>query len=171
MKKHLITSMAIAAHAATLPLANWTMTNVGDCTSYPCTVPIGPWVAPSGVIVIGLGFVTRDILQTRFGKTVALAAVALGSLVAFMIADPLIAVASVAAYAAGELSDVAIFSAFARKSVPLAIVMSGLVGAVIDSIAFLWLAFGSLQFIQGQIVGKVAMSVLAAAAVWGWKRR
>jgi uncharacterized PurR-regulated membrane protein YhhQ (DUF165 family) len=36
------------------------------------------------------------------------------------------------------------------------------VGAAIDSAVFLWLAFGSLDFIAGQIVGKLWMTVVAA---------
>jgi multidrug efflux pump subunit AcrB len=32
-------------------------------------------------------------------------------------------------------------------------------GAVVDSALFLWLAFGSLAFIEGQIVGKVYAAI------------
>jgi uncharacterized PurR-regulated membrane protein YhhQ (DUF165 family) len=45
------------------------------------------------------------------------------------------------------------------------VVASNVVGAVVDSALFLWLAFGSLAFIEGQIIGKVAMTVVALPLV------
>jgi hypothetical protein len=36
---------------------------------------------------------------------------------------------------------------------------SSLVGLLVDSILFLWLAYGSLEFLAGQIVGKTLMVV------------
>jgi uncharacterized PurR-regulated membrane protein YhhQ (DUF165 family) len=38
---------------------------------------------------------------------------------------------------------------------------SNIVGAAADSVVFLWLAFGSLAFFAGQMVGKLSMTVLA----------
>jgi hypothetical protein len=35
----------------------------------------------------------------------------------------------------------------------------------------LWLAFGSLEFLPGQIVGKLWMTLLAVAALWELRRR
>ena len=45
-----------------------------------------------------------------------------------------------------------------------------MVGLVVDSIVFLWLAFGSLDFLLGQIVGKAWM-VLASIPFVHWLRR
>jgi hypothetical protein len=47
----------------------------------------------------------------------------------------------------------------------LAIVLSCLAGAVVDSALFLWLAFGSFDHITGQVIGKV----YAAIAFVGWR--
>jgi len=44
------------------------------------------------------------------------------------------------------------------------------VGLVVDSVVFLWLAFGSLEFLLGQIVGKTWMVLLSMPCV-GWLRR
>jgi hypothetical protein len=41
----------------------------------------------------------------------------------------------------------------------------------VDSIIFLWLAFGSLDFLMGQIVGKLWMVVLAIPFVAYLRRR
>ena len=53
----------------------------------------------------------------------------------------------------------------------LAVVASSLVGLVVDSIVFLWLAFGSLDFLFGQIVGKLWMVLLAIPLVAYLRRR
>jgi len=52
----------------------------------------------------------------------------------------------------------------------VAVVASSIVGLVIDSVIFLWLAFGSLEFLIGQIIGKLWMVVLAVPFV-AWLRR
>jgi hypothetical protein len=49
-------------------------------------------------------------------------------------------------------------------------VASSVVGLVVDSLVFLWLAFGSLEFLGGQIVGKAWM-VLLSIPVVAWVRR
>jgi uncharacterized PurR-regulated membrane protein YhhQ (DUF165 family) len=52
----------------------------------------------------------------------------------------------------------------------LAVLASSLVGLVADSILFLWLAFGSLDFLAGQIIGKLWMVLLALPFIH-WVRR
>jgi MYXO-CTERM domain-containing protein len=42
---------------------------------------------------------------------------------------------------------------------------------VADSIVFLTLAFGSLQYLPGQVVGKAWMTLLAVAVLWLLRRR
>ena len=50
-------------------------------------------------------------------------------------------------------------------------VASSAVGLVVNSIVFLWLAFGSLEFLPGQIVGKTWMVLLAIPFVAYLRRR
>ena len=50
-------------------------------------------------------------------------------------------------------------------------VASGLVGLVVDSVIFLWLAFGSLAFLPGQVVGKGWMVLLSIPFVIYLRRR
>ena len=52
-----------------------------------------------------------------------------------------------------------------------AVVASSFVGLVADSILFLWLAFGSLQFLAGQIVGKAIMVLLTLPAIYWLRER
>jgi hypothetical protein len=44
-------------------------------------------------------------------------------------------------------------------------------GLVVDSLVFLWLAFGSLDFLLGQILGKSWMVLLAIPLVAFLRRR
>ena len=53
----------------------------------------------------------------------------------------------------------------------LAVLASSLIGLVVDSIVFLWLAFGSLEFLPGQIIGKLWMVLLAIPFVAYLRRR
>jgi len=57
-----------------------------------------------------------------------------------------------------------------RRGLIVAVVASSVVGLVVDSIVFLWLAFGSLDFLLGQIVGKAWMVLLSIPFV-AWLRR
>ncbi len=50
-----------------------------------------------------------------------------------------------------------------------AVLASGIVGLVIDSVLFLWLAFGSLEFLAGQVIGK-ALMILLCLPVIVWLR-
>ena len=59
--------------------------------------------------------------------------------------------------------------ALQKKGLVLAVVVSSLVGLSVDSALFLWLAFGNLDFIEGQIIGK-ALMVFAAIPVIYWIR-
>jgi queuosine precursor transporter len=52
-----------------------------------------------------------------------------------------------------------------------AVVISSVVGLIVDSIVFLWLAFGSLEFLTGQVVGKAWMVLLAVPFILYLRRR
>ena len=58
----------------------------------------------------------------------------------------------------------------AQRRLLAAVVASSAVGLVVDSIVFLWLAFGSLDFLLGQVVGKSWMVLLSIPFV-AWLRR
>lgn len=158
------TVAAIVAFAATIPAANWLIGNAGtECIpNGPCLLPVGFGLyAPSGVLMIGAGLVLRDMVQEAGGIRAALLAIAIGGLLAWVIAPPALVVASVAAFVLAELADLAVYTPLRRRQLGMAVLASGLVGSLIDSAVFLWLAFGSLDFIAGQVLGKFWMSALA----------
>jgi queuosine precursor transporter len=51
-----------------------------------------------------------------------------------------------------------------------AVTLSNTVGLLVDSVLFLWLAFGSLAFLPGQLVGKAWMTGLAILLLAGGRR-
>ena len=58
-----------------------------------------------------------------------------------------------------------------KKRYPaMAVIASGLAGSVVDSAIFLSLAFGSIEFLAGQVLGKFWMSLIAGALIVAWRR-
>jgi uncharacterized PurR-regulated membrane protein YhhQ (DUF165 family) len=167
---------AVAGYVATIPTANWMIQNVGTtCVpDGPCLIPVGfGLMAPSGVMMIGAALALRDMVHEVGGWRLALLAILAGAVVSLVISPGALVAASVAAYLLGELLDLAVYTPLRRRNLPLAVLASGAVGAVADSAAFLLIAFGSLDFIAGQVVGKMWIAVAAAAIVWGrrWWRK
>jgi queuosine precursor transporter len=163
------TAAALAVYAGTIPAANWAINNVGTVQfpGGPHTIPAGfGYSAPSGVALIGLALVARDVIHQHAGRRAALAAICVGVALS-VIVSPAIAFASAAAFGLGELADLAIYSPLRERNLPAAVLTSGAVGAVVDSLVFLWLAFGSVTYWQGNTLGKVWMSAAAAALLWG----
>jgi len=159
--------------ALTVPAANWLVGNVGTrCVpNGPCLIPVAPQLmAPSGVLMIGIALVLRDLMQRRLGVRVATAAILAGSALSGLLAPPALVIASAAAFLLSELADLAVYTPLARRGLVAAVVASSLVGLVVDSIVFLWLAFGSLDFLAGQVIGKAWMVLLSIPLV-SWLRR
>lgn len=164
----------LAAFCLTIPLANWMIGNVGTvcAPNGPCLVPVAPGLmAPSGVLLIGAALVLRDLVQRRLGVEFGIAAVVAGAGISAAVAPPSLVIASAVAFLLSEAIDLAIYTPLARRRLVLAVIASSLVGLVIDSLVFLWLAFGSLQFLGGQIVGKAWMVLLSIPFVYWLRRR
>ena len=158
----------LLAYMSTIPLANFMISNVGTfCVpDGPCLIPLGFCImAPSGVLMIGLALFLRDVIYEKFGYKWTLGAILVGSIISYIIADPFVAMASVTAFLVSELSDFFVYSKLRDRSKPLAIFTSGSVGSVIDSVIFLWIAFGSLAHIEGQIIGKIMVTAIAAIII------
>ena len=163
----------LALFTLTIPAANWMIGHVGTtCVpNGPCLIPVAPGLtAPSAVVVVGLAFVLRDLVQRRLGARASLAAIAVGAALSALLAPAQIVVASTAAFLLSELADFAVYTPLQRRRFVLAVLLSSLAGLVVDSAIFLYLAFGSLDFLLGQIVGKAWMGLLALPFA-AWLRR
>lgn len=166
--------IALVLFGLTIPAANWMIGNAGAvCVpNGPCLVPVWPGImAPSGVLMVGLALVLRDIVQRRLGPLAGLGAIAVGTLISAMLAPPAIVLASVAAFLLSELADFAVYTPLQRRRFVTAVFASSVVGLVVDSLVFLHLAFGSLDFLAGQIIGKAWMVLLALPLMHLLRRR
>lgn len=160
------------AFAVCMPAANWLIGHVGTTCipDGPCLIPVGfGLMAPSGVLMIGLALVLRDLVHEKHGPRWALAAIGIGSVLSFGTAPAALALASTIAFALAELADFAVYSPLRQRNRPVAVLASGAVGSVIDSLLFVWIAFGSIDLAAGTVLAKVYASV--AVAIWLARRR
>jgi queuosine precursor transporter len=161
------------AFVLTVVAANWLLSTYGIVE----LLGVGP-TAPAGVYAAGLAFGLRDALHETAGRWWVLTAVAVGAAVSYVIEDGAtipgghvaIALASAVAFGLSELADLAVYEPLRSRSWPAAVTASNVAGAVIDSALFLWLAFGSLDHLTGQVIGKTLMVAAAIPVVW-WARR
>jgi uncharacterized PurR-regulated membrane protein YhhQ (DUF165 family) len=162
----------LAAFIACIPIANWMIGNLGTvCIPQgPCLVPVAPkLMAPSGVLMIGLALVLRDLVQRRLGRSWSLGAIAAGAILSGAVAPPALVVASAVAFFFSELADFLVYTPLQQRRFVTAVVASSLVGLVVDSVIFLWLAFSSLEFLWGQVVGKAWMVLISIPFIY-WLR-
>jgi uncharacterized PurR-regulated membrane protein YhhQ (DUF165 family) len=158
----------------TIPTANWMIGNVGTLClrGGPCVLPVAPGLlAPSGVLMVGLALVLRDLVQRRLGLRYGIAAILIGAAISAALAPAALVGASAAAFLLSELADFAVYTPLARKRLVAAVAASSLAGLIVDSIVFLYLAFGSLDFLAGQVVGKLWMVLLALPLIAYLRRR
>lgn len=137
--------------------ANWVTTDFGF-------IHVGfGFYSTAGTIFAGFSLAARDLVQDTLGRVVVVGVILLGTVVSWLVSEPAIAVASVAAYLFAELLDFAIYTPLrARSKVgdgrwAVAVFVSNLVGAVADTVIFLGIAFGVAAIqpaIAGQLVGK-----------------
>ncbi|WCK05520.1 VUT family protein [Agrobacterium tumefaciens] len=162
----------LVGFAACIPLANYMIGHVGTiCVpNGPCLIPVGfGLTAPSGVLLVGLALVLRDLVQRRLGLLWSLGAIVVGAFLSTTFTAPSLALASASAFVTSELADLLVFTPLQKKGLVKAAFASSIVGLIVDSVMFLWLAFGSLDFLAGQVVGKLIM-VVAALPVLFWIR-
>jgi queuosine precursor transporter len=164
--------VAIVAYVLTVVAANWAIDEFG-------TVSVGfGLTAPAGVYFAGLAFTLRDITHDTLGRWYVLGGIAAGSVISLVQSDNAsipggvtsIAVASAAAFLLSETFDFLVYTPLRERHWIGAVVASNVVGLIADSVLFLWLAFGSMEFLGGQIVGKGWMTVAAVIVLVFWRR-
>lgn len=159
--------VAAVLFVGTVWFANWLLTRYG-------VVTVGGLGMPAGVFAVGLAFTLRDVVDRTLGKAVVVGCILTGCVLAYFIeanaqipgGHVSIAVASALAFLFSETSDLAVYTPLEERSFLGAVAASNVVGTVVDSALFLWLAFGSLALIEGQIVGKLLMTVAALPVVF-----
>ena len=122
-------------------------------------VDLGGLSFPAGAVAVGFTFTARDLVQRRYGKWGCwlwmLAAAAISALF-----SPTLALASLGAFVVAEGLDWAVFTATPFSFRGRAI-LSNLVGTPLDSVVFVFLAFGPVwDAMWGQTIVKLASSLL-----------
>ena len=151
--------------------ANWALLTFG-------ITPIGFGLeAPASVYFVGLTFTFRDGMRERLGFRSTLVAIAIGCILSYSLEVRVgsdwfarIALASATAFFFSEFSDALVYERIRGYSRILGMVASNTVGLAVDSAFFLTLAFGSLEFLTGQVVGKFYMTALALVFIVAWER-
>ena len=149
--------LAFVVFLGLVPLANWMILHVGTvcAPNGPCVIPVAPGLmAPSGVVTVGVALVLRDVVQRCLGTVMGLVAVLAGTALSVLVAPPALVLGSGVAFLLSELADFAVYTPLQRRRLLLAVFASSCVGLVVDSLAFLWLAFGSLAFLPGLVIAK-----------------
>lgn len=170
------------AFVATVYGANWAIEHLGTQLDPfgPHTIPVGFGLdAPSGVLFAGLAFGLRDALHEAAGRWWVIAAILAGAALSWALGASgtipgghvSIAVASGVAFLFSETCDLLAYEPLRERNWPAAVAVSNVIGAVVDSALFLWLAFGSLDFIEGQVLGKTWVIVAALPVVWLARRQ
>jgi uncharacterized PurR-regulated membrane protein YhhQ (DUF165 family) len=153
----------IVGYILTIFAANWAIATFG-------LVPVGfGLVAPAGVYFVGLAFTFRDLAHEAVGRRWIAMAVVVGAALSAVV-SPQFALASGVAFLVSEFADFAVYTPMRKRGWLRAVALSNVVGLVLDSVLFLWLAFGSLDFLTGQVVGKTWMTLLAVALLWVMRR-
>src|SRR5262245_63445855 len=140
-------ALFLAAFGLTIPLANWMILHAGTVCppNGPCLIPVLPKIgsfslmAPSGVLMIGIALVLRDLVQRRLGVVYSAAAVVFGAVLSAIFAPPSLVLASGAAFLISELADLAVYMPLALRRLIAAVVASSTVGLLVDCILFLYL--------------------------------
>lgn len=154
----------LVGYMLTIIGANWAISTFG-------LVPVGfGLLAPAGVYCAGLAFTLRDLAHEAVGRRWVLVAIVAGAALSALL-SPALALASGVAFLVSEGADFAVYEPLRRRNWLGAVALSNTVGLVLDSVLFLWLAFGSLAFLPGQLVGKAWMTLLAIVVLWAVRRR
>ena len=114
---------------------------------------------PAGAVAVGFTFTARDLVQRRFGKWGCWIWMLVASGISAVF-SPTLALASLGAFVVAEGLDWAVFTASPLSFRGRAIV-SNLVGTPLDSVVFVYLAFGPIwDAMWGQTIIKLASSLL-----------
>lgn len=165
---------AFAVYVGAIIASNWLIAHVG--------IPAGPGThltpvgfglyAPSGVWAAAASFPARDMTQRLGGRRLGVAAIITGAVISWLISSPALAAASGLTYLCSESLDMAVYTPLQRRWFVPAVVASGLVAAVADSVLFLHLAGlpAGAAAVGGLVLGKAWVQLAAGPAAWGLRR-
>lgn len=154
--------LALAVYVATIVAANVLTDRFG-------LVPIGfGLMVTAGTFAAGVALVARDWVQSSSPRRWwVLAAIVAGAALSYVLSSPALAVASGVAFLFSELVDLGVFTRVRARSLALAVLLSSVVAAPVDTVLFLWLAGFpvTLPAVAGQFLVKTALALLVAVVL------
>ena len=162
----LVSLASLVAYISAIVAANWMTARFG-------LVPIGfGLMVTAGTFAAGLALVARDGVQVAGGRRVVFAAIVAGAVLSALTSNAALAFASGIAFLVSELVDLGVFTPLRGRSLPLAVLMSSVVSAPVDTILFLHLAGFAVtwQAVAGQFIVKTAIAGIVAAWLT-WRHR
>lgn len=143
---------------ASIVIANWATSTYGF-------VPVGfGLTATAGTFAAGFALALRDAVQDFSGKLAVIGIILAGTALSYLTSAHAIALASGAAFLVSELIDFGVYTKIKRrarigsKRWGAAVIVSNMIGALVDTAVFLLIAFGAasiLPALAGQLVGKM----------------
>jgi uncharacterized PurR-regulated membrane protein YhhQ (DUF165 family) len=156
-------ALALTAYISSIVAANIMTSNLG-------LVGVGfGLVVTAGTFAAGFALFARDFVHRYGGVRWAFAAIAVGGVLSYLMADPFIATASVVAFTAAELVDLGVFSGTrARWGFPAAIAVSNLIAAPVDTVLFLHIAGFPVTWnaVAGQLIGKLVWATAVPLSLY-----
>ena len=147
----------LALYIASIVIANAMTAHLG-------LIPIGfGLVVTAGTLAAGAALIVRDAVQKTSPRSLLFGAIVVGALVSSLTSSPSLAVASGLAFLVSELVDTAVFTPL-RSRLALAVVLSSVVSAPIDTVLFLHLAGFPVTWasVVGQLIVKTALALMVA---------
>jgi uncharacterized PurR-regulated membrane protein YhhQ (DUF165 family) len=154
-------AVALVAYIGSIILANVLVQTFG-------LVSIGfGLLVPAGTFAAGAALLLRDAVQTYGRQWMVLVAILAGAILSVVMSNPAIALASGMAFLVSELVDWGVFSPLRYRNLALAVLVSSLVSAPVDTIMFLWLAGLGLSWeaVLGQVIVKTALALIVAVII------
>ena len=180
-RTRIIAAVSLAVYVGAIVLANYFIVHglpFGLSTPTPFgtyTVPVGfGLVAPAGTYVAAVTFPARDVVQRSGGRLLGIAAIIVAAIVSWWVSSPAIAVASGGTFLISESFDFAVYTPMQRRWFVPAVIASGVIAAVVDSLIFLqWsgIGYGNGQ-LAGLIVGKLwIVTLLGGGIAWALRQQ
>lgn len=171
-ERRTVAVVAAVAYLGSVVLANYLTTRYGFIDA-----GFGQY-ATAGTYAAGGALVVRDVLQDAIGRLGVLALIVAAAALSAAVAAPAIALASAVAFGCAELLDMAVYTPLRRRGTfgspwwARAVLLGALLGALLDTVLFLWIAFGWAAVapaLAGQMLAKaqVILVLLAVGSVSG----
>lgn len=158
--RHVRTVAAASGFLGCILAANYVTSRFG-------MVPVGfGLAATAGTYFAGLSFILRDAVHDLIGKSWTLAVIAIGAVLSFAVASPMIALASAAAFLIAETTDLAVYGPLRRHGYIRAALASNVIGSLVDTVVFLFIArFPVAPALPGQMASKLAVTATVVTLV------